>query len=77
MNRYFFDIRDGDSVSVDDIGIDCASLEDVRFQAIDALPEIAREELPDGDYRVFEVQVRDATGKPIFTGRLTFELQWL
>ena len=77
MHRYFFDIRDGDNLSVDDIGIDCASLDDVRFQAIDALPEIARDELPDGDHRVFEVTVRDASGKPVFTGRLTLEVQWL
>ncbi len=77
MHRYFFDIRDGDNLSVDETGIECASLDDVRFQAIDALPEIARDELPDGDHHVFEVTVRDATGKRVFSGRLTLEVQWL
>ncbi len=77
MQRYFFDIRDGDDVSVDDTGIDCSGLDEVRFKAIDALPEIAREGLPDGDARIFEVIVRDETGKQVFRGRLTFELQWM
>ncbi|WP_457936249.1 DUF6894 family protein [Mesorhizobium sp. 10J20-29] len=77
MVRYYFDIKDGDDLSVDDTGIECSGPEEARFQAIDALPEIARDELPDGDNRFFEVNVRDDQGRAVFRCRLTLETEWL
>lgn len=77
MRRYYFDFKDGETLSVDDTGVECSSLEDARFQAIDALPEIAREQLPDGDHRTFEVTVRDDQGRSVLRGALTLDVQWL
>ncbi|WP_370875539.1 DUF6894 family protein [Methylobacterium amylolyticum] len=45
MPRYFFDIHDSGSTR-DDVGTECADLDAVRQQAMRALPDIAREEIP-------------------------------
>lgn len=76
MALYFFDCLDGDTTYVDDDGISCRDLAEVRYRAVDALPDIARDELPDGDERTFEIRVRDATGKPVFRCWLNFRLAW-
>ena len=70
MPRYFFDIHDGEDLTVDQIGLQCASEKDVRNEAIKALPDIAKDELPDGPERCFWVKVRDETGNYIFTASL-------
>lgn len=76
MARYFFDVRDGDALTPDETGIECSDLGDMRYKAIDALPEIARDTLPDGDAHMFEVSVRDDQGKPVFRCRLTLTTEW-
>ena len=77
MPRYFFDIDDGERVSVDDHGCDLPDRQSARDQAISVLPDIARDELPDGDTRVFACCVRDETGRRIFEARLSLEAGWL
>ena len=76
MPRYFFDVFDGEKLTRDEIGIELADLERVRSEAIQALPEIARDELPDGDVRVFSVQARAEGDRVIFTASLTFKAEW-
>lgn len=77
MPRYFFDIFDGDVLSPDDTGMDCESDLHARDQAIDALPDMAREELPDGAQRTMWVKIRDGTGSPIFEASLELKSRWL
>ena len=77
MALYFFDCHDGETIYVDDQGIQCRDLAEARYRAVDALPDMARDELPDGDERTFEIRVRDATGKPILRCSLHFNLDWL
>ncbi|MGE0500876.1 MAG: hypothetical protein AB7I79_04355 [Rhizobiaceae bacterium] len=77
MARYFFDMFDGGSTAIDEIGIDCEGPWQVRARAIEALPEIARQELPDGDQRLFEIKVRDETGSAVFECSLRFTATWL
>ena len=72
MALYFFDVFDGKATAIDEIGIDCEDLSQVRYRAVDALPEIARDELPDGDERLFEVKVRNASGEQVFRCSLEF-----
>lgn len=62
LPRFYFDTFDGDHASVDTDGIECSSRKMVQDQAIDALPDMAREILPDGPNRVFSVEVRDDGG---------------
>ena len=47
MPRYFFDIHDGKDLTVDQTGLQCESEKDVRNEAIKALPDLAKDELPD------------------------------
>lgn len=77
MTRYFFDIHDG-GPSRDDTGTECADLDAVRQQAVRALSDIAREEIPkDGDRRTFTVLVTDENGRPVYSATLNFTGQWL
>ena len=77
MPRYFFDTYDAGQLQMDDQGIDCDTRQDLRENAINSLPEIAREELPDGDHHVFVVKVRDLRGSTVFEASLTLEARWL
>jgi hypothetical protein len=76
MARYFFDTFDGKELMRDEVGIELGELERVRVEAIDALPDLAREELPDGDESVFAVHARDEEGRIVFTATLTFKGEW-
>ena len=44
--RYFFDISEGDGWAADDRGVECANDRDARRQAVLALAEMAREDIP-------------------------------
>ena len=77
MPRYFFDTYDEGMLQSDDRGIVCDSREQVRENAVNSLPEIARERLPNGDDHVFKVRVRDGAGSSIFEASLVFKSRWL
>jgi hypothetical protein len=78
MPRYFFDVDDGEGAFRDTTGTSIKSLEAVRAEAIALLPNIARDELPDGrDDRRFAVRVRDRQGHYIFEASLTLAARWL
>lgn len=77
MTRYYFDIDDGEHQTHDDEGHACANRRAVRSVAVRALPEIARDHLPDGDRREFVVKVRDQDGRYLFEARLAFTARWL
>jgi hypothetical protein len=74
--RYFFDIDDGDRQSRDTLGTELPDREAVRREATGILPDIAREELPDGNHRIFACSVRDESGTVIFVAKLTLEAEW-
>ncbi len=73
--RYYFDTYDGDRLIRDDEGLVLGSLHEAKQQAAKALPDMARDGLPDGDYRDFVVEVRDETGCKVFRARLTFVVE--
>jgi hypothetical protein len=76
MPRYFFDIDDGDRRSRDTEGTDLPDREAVRREATGLLPDIASEELPDGNHRTFVCSVRDAADKVIFVAKLILDARW-
>ena len=72
MTRYFFDLQDGTGFHRDEIGEDLTSFEEARDQCQSLLPDIAREELPDGDLHTITCQVRDEAGRVVYRGELTY-----
>ena len=75
--RYFFDVDDGSGLVKDQIGLELNTLNDVRTEAIKALPAIAREVMPNGDHRTLRTIVRDQNGRQIFQASLALEARWL
>lgn len=74
---FYFDIGDGDDLMIDNEGSDLKSREHARREAIALLPDIARDELPDGDHHTFSVSVRNQEGKVIFEASLTLAAGWV
>lgn len=75
--RYFFDTDDGSGLVADEEGQDVAGLDRMRLLALDALPDIARDIIPDGDERVLSVRVRDESGTYVFEAFLSLKARWL
>jgi hypothetical protein len=73
--RYYFDTDDGERLVRDDEGLVLGSLEEAKKEAVTALPHMARDGLPDGDYREFVVEVRDEAGRKVWTARLTLVVE--
>ncbi|NBJ10626.1 DUF6894 family protein [Microvirga arsenatis] len=71
MPRYFFDTFDGDRLIADSEGIELPDLEQVKAEAQRALPDLARDGLPDGDQKTFIVSVRDETGQVVLRAALS------
>ena len=42
------------------------------FRAADALPDIARDELPDSEHHEISCDMRDETGRVVYRGELTY-----
>lgn len=76
MPRYFIDSSDGNFSHIDSEGVELAGDAAARYLALDALPDMVREVLPDGDRREFAVSVRDAFGKVIYSASLTLAGGW-
>ena len=76
MARYFFDIDDG-RFHRDPEGTECATLGEVRQEAMRALAEIARDAIPaDGDRQVFTLSVRDGDGRAVYEATLNYAGRW-
>lgn len=77
MTRYYFDVRDGESVSTDYEGIDLLALDNAWSEAALSAAELARDRLPGrlfhGDQRM-TVDVRDDSG-PVMAISVTFSVE--
>lgn len=70
--RYYFDIFDGTNWMLDDLGQDCRDKHGARHQALLALTEMTRDQLPNnGDFARYRIRVRSNTG-----GRFTIKLDF-
>jgi hypothetical protein len=74
--QYYFDIDDGDRIDPDTDGLELPDDASARLKALDALPDIAREKIPDGDHRTFQILVRDGERRVIYTATLTLMARW-
>ena len=76
MPRFYIDSDDGDRSFIDPDGFDLPNAETARYLAMDALPDMVREKLPDGDHRRFTVTVRDQTGTTLYKATLSLIAEW-
>jgi hypothetical protein len=77
MPRYFFDVHDGDHFTPDDEGLELNGIEAAKNAAKKALPDIVKDEMPDGDWRDFVVIVKDETGQEVLRVRLSLIVESL
>ncbi|MCJ2110227.1 hypothetical protein MKK64_03200, partial [Methylobacterium sp. E-025] len=62
----------------DAVGHECEGPDDIRLEAMHALPAIARDQLPkDGDTQFYTVLVRNERSLTVYTAALTFAGIWL
>ena len=73
MPRYYFDITDNRGPHRDEFGTDLSDFEEAREHCQSLLPDIAREELPDGELHIITCDVRDDTGRVVYRGKITYE----
>jgi hypothetical protein len=72
MARYFFDIHDGREMR-DNVGTECATLEEAYQHAREIIPEIAAHEIPaGGDRQAYTVLATNEQGRPVYTAALSF-----
>lgn len=76
MPRYFIDTSDGDQTFLDEEGIELANDYVARLAALDALPDMARDAIPNGDERLFSVCVRSPAGAVIYDATLSLAGRW-
>jgi hypothetical protein len=76
MGTYFFDVKNDGEGEVDQVGLNLDGPEQARTEAVKALPDIARDVLPDGHDRTIAVSVRDETGRVFFRASLTLRCEW-
>jgi len=73
MKRYFFDMRDGDCVAVDEVGIELPKLQRVQEEAASSPAELARQRVIESvldELHDMAIEVRDKDGpfmKVVFT----------
>jgi hypothetical protein len=72
MPRIFFDIHDGEKFTPDRQGLDLEDFEAAKEEAKKTLPEIVKDEMPDGDRRDFTFDVKDVAGQIVW--RVTLSL---
>lgn len=72
MPLYYFDVRDTRGFHRDEYGDELPSLDEAVAQAQCILPDIVRDELPDGDWHDVSCDVRNDHGYIVYRGELTY-----
>jgi hypothetical protein len=74
MTVYYFDIREGDKLYLDEEGFELPDLRSAEIEAARSLAGMARDQLPiDADKHQMAIEVRTADG-PLFKAAFTFEV---
>ena len=74
MPRFYIDTSDQSVFCRDDQGKEYPDLDAARSAAVTVLPDMARDELPDGDARTFLAIVRDADGRLLLQAGLSLHV---
>jgi hypothetical protein len=76
MPLYYFDVYDGETYSRDEEGRMFASREAARLEAMEALPHLIADGLLDREQREVFADIRDASGRIIYTAILSVVEEW-
>ena len=74
--RYFFDTYDGDLFVPDNDGQELEDLEAAKAVAQEELPQMAWDQLPDGNQRTFIVSVRNEAGQVVLRAALSLVVEY-
>ncbi len=77
MPRFYIDTSDQERFLRDEEGFEFMDVEAAKNAAVDALPDMARDELPDGDNRTFIAVVRDDQGQILLQATMSFGVTWM
>ena len=75
MPRFYFDIYNIKGFHRDDFGDIFVNFDEAREQAQSLLPDIAREELPDGELHEIMCQVRNEANRIVYRAKLTLKAE--
>ena len=67
MPRFYFDVRDGDKLDLDDEGLEFASTHEARVEASRALAEMIKDAMPNGWHKAMALR-SSGRGQPLFPG---------
>ena len=73
--RYFFHVIDGEHETEDPEGIECTSLDEVAAEAVEGLPIMMEDTVPEGDRREIAVKVTDESGKVVLRATLSLRIE--
>ncbi len=76
MPLYFFETDDGELFDHDPVGLDLVNDSAAREAALLALPDMARENMPNGDHRTFVSTVRNEAGDIIYSAVMNVVGRW-
>ncbi len=76
MPRFYFDVRDGDDLFVDNEGMDLADMDSATVEARQALADMMRDSLRSAGSETLSIAIRDQEDGPVLlTVSLTTSLQ--
>jgi hypothetical protein len=75
MPRFFFDTSDGERFFPDEEGLELESIEAAKSEGQKALPDMAKDALPNGNFRSFVVSVRDEGGQVVLRMALSLVVE--
>ena len=74
MSRYFFDVREGQKFTPDDVGLEFGSLDAAVHEAACTAAEIGRDRLPTGDAREITIEVKNSHRQRVLTVTVSMEI---
>ena len=74
MPRFYFGVREGATVVLNEIGLEFDSLDAAERAAAETAAEIGRKLLPKGDAREVTVEVRNEHRQPVLTATASLEV---
>ncbi|VVT02649.1 conserved hypothetical protein [Rhizobium sp. EC-SD404] len=74
MDRYFFDVTDGERHDHDPDGLEFGTLSAARRAAVCGMADMVREALPDSTRRRFIIRVRNTAGEHVLKCTVNFDV---